>query len=268
MKLVRRLALVTLVLVYLACLGADLLAPAGYATQHRESPNAPPGRAFLLGTDELGRDLLARLLHGGRISLLLAPAAALLSTFLATLAGLAAGLLGGWPERAFARAIDVSMSLPWLFLLLSIRAILPLNVQPLESLLIMFLLLGILSWDAAARVVLAGTRSLRTQDFVIHARVCGVHGWRLVWRHMLPNLRPLFVAQFWISVPYFILTEANLGLLGLGVGEPLPSWGNLLRGLESLPALADAPWLLAPLVLLVISVGCFHLLAPMEESHT
>ncbi len=162
-------------------------------------------------------------------------------------------------------APDLSLSLPWLFLLLTVRAILPLNVSPLISVAITFTLLGLLGWPASARVVCAGARALRNSDFVLQAQACGCPRARLLFRHVLPNLKPVLFAQFLISIPIFILAEANLGMLGLGVAEPLPSWGNLLRELESYTALPTNPWRLAPLGLLVIVVACFQLILSQEE---
>ncbi len=103
-------------------------------------------------------------------------------------------------------------------------------------------------------------------DYLVQASASGISRWRLFWRHLLPNLRPILLAQFWISVPVFILSEANLGLLGLGVSEPLPSWGAMLRELENYSAVLQNPWMLAPAVLLVVVVSCLQLLLRTEES--
>lgn len=265
MTVLRRLALSILVLVYAAGLCATWLAPAHYAMQFRDAPGAAPSSRFPLGTDALGRDMLSRLIYGSRVSLVLAPAAALLATLLAGLLGGLAGCLGGAAEALILRAADLFLSLPWLFLLITVRALLPLNVPPLESVLVTFLLLGLLGWAGPARVVGAAARAIRHQDFLLQARACGAGGLRLLAVQVLPNLKPILVAQFWISVPVFILSEASLGFLGLGVGEPVPSWGGLLREIENVQAVAANPWLLAPLVLLVVVVGCFHLLIPVED---
>lgn len=264
MKTIRRVASGFLSIIFLATLFAGILAPAPYAKQFRESPNASPSRLHLLGTDELGRDLFSRLLYGSQVSLLLAPAAALLATIMAASVGGAAGYIGGWIERMVMTCTDLAMSLPWLFLLLTVRAILPLNVPPLGSLLITFMLLGLLGWAASARVVCAGARSLRSSDFVLQAMACGSTPFRVLLRHVLPNLRPILFAQFLTSVPVFILTEANLGVLGLGVSEPLPSWGSLLRGIENWSTVQANPWRLAPLVLLLLAVSSFQLILPRE----
>jgi peptide/nickel transport system permease protein len=259
-------AVVVLGIAVLASLGAAYIAPSSYAEQFRDAISAPPSARFWLGTDELGRDRFARLLYGTRVSLLLAPAAALLSTLIAALIGGAAGYLGGRWERLLTTGVDLFLSLPWLFLLLAVRALLPLNTSPMTSVMITFFLLGCLGWAAPARIIRAGTRTLVNADYLVQASASGISRWRLFWRHLLPNLRPILLAQFWISVPLFILSEANLGLLGLGVSEPLPSWGAMLRELENYSAILKNPWMLAPAILLVIVVSCLQLLLRTEES--
>jgi peptide/nickel transport system permease protein len=261
----RRLAIALLASLYLAALAAGWLAPAGYAGQFREFPSAPPSHTFLLGTDELGRDSFARLLYGSRISLTLAPAAAALATFVGAAAGVAAGYLGGWIDVFLSRLADLFLSVPWLFLLLGVRAVLPLNVHPLESIAITFLLLGLLGWAAPARVVRAAARQLKGEDFMLQARARGCPPLRMFTRHLLPSMRPVLAAQFWTYIPIFILSETNLGFLGLGIAEPLPSWGNLLAELQKVEVVASSPWRLAPLVLLVLVMACFHLIVPLED---
>jgi ABC-type dipeptide/oligopeptide/nickel transport system permease subunit len=259
-------AVVVLGIAVLASLGAAYITPSSYAEQFRDAISAPPSARFWLGTDELGRDRFARLLYGTRVSLLLAPAAALLSTLIAALIGGAAGYLGGRWERLLTTGVDLFLSLPWLFLLLAVRALLPLNTSPVTSVMITFLLLGCLGWAAPARIIRAGTRTLVNADYLVQASASGISRWRLFWRHLLPNLRPILLAQFWISVPLFILSEANLGLLGLGVSEPLPSWGAMLRELENYSAILQNPWMLAPAILLVVVVSCLQLLLRTEET--
>jgi len=255
-------------MVGMVCLFADQLAPAGYAKQFRESPNAAPSRKHLLGTDDIGRDRFSRVLYGTRISLLLAPAAALLSTLLAALIGGVAGYLGGFWARCAMGFTDLFLSLPWLFLLIMVRAFLPLDVSPVLSVLVTFLLLGLLGWAASARILCAGATTIRNSDFLLQARASGLRRVRLFVFHVLPNLKPILYAQFWISIPVFILSEANLGILGLGVAEPMPSWGSLLRELEGMLSFAEAPWKLFPLVLLVLVVSSFELILTKQEFAT
>lgn len=265
MKLGRRLACAILLIVLGASAAASWLAPAGYEKQYREEIAAPPSRAHWLGTDELGRDRFARVLYGTRISLLLAPAAALLSTLMAALIGGLAGYFGGMWEKSAMAVTDLFLSLPWLFLLITARALMPLNVSPQFSVTVTFLLLGLLGWTSAARVLCATAGTLRTSDFVRQARAAGTHGQRLFWIHVMPNLKPVLYAQFWISVPVFILTEANLGILGLGVAEPMPSWGSLLKELEGLVSIGEEPWKFASLLLLVMVVMSFQFLLAGED---
>jgi peptide/nickel transport system permease protein len=265
MKPLQKVAASLLCAIFVLMALAAFLVPVPYARQFRNIPNASPSAAHPLGTDALGRDSLSRLLYGTRVSLLLAPAAAFLSTLIAAFLGSVAGLRGGRFERLILAATDLSLALPWLFLLLVVRAMLPLDVSPLLSVVIAFLMMGLLGWQASVRVICAAARGIRESDFLLLARSSGCKPARLMLHHVAPNLRPLFYTQFLISIPLFILTEANLSILGLGVMEPMPSWGNLLRGFEDFSALSANPWKLVPLVLLVIVVMCFQLVLPPQE---
>lgn len=265
MKIWRRLACVVLLLVGGVSLSASFLAPAGYARQYREAADAPPSSRHWLGTDDIGRDRFARVLYGTRISLLLAPAAALLSTLMAAIIGGLAGYFGGMFQRTAMTVTDLFLSLPWLFLLITVRALLPLNVPPLVSVLATFSILGLLGWTGAARVLCASAASLRDSDFLRQARASGIPRARLFWIHVLPNLKPVLFAQFWISIPAFILSEANLGILGLGVAEPMPSWGSLLKELEGLVSVGEEPWKFVPLILLVAVVTSFQFVLSKQE---
>ncbi len=264
---IRIAALVFLALLALGCVLAPWIAPEGYAEQSRNEPDAACSRSHLLGTDDLGRDRFARVLYGTRVSLLLAPAAALLTTVLAGLIGGAAGFFGGKLEACVMAVTDLVLAMPWFFLLITVRALLPLNVSPAVSVSITFALLGSLGWAGAARVVCADARGLCRSDLALLARAQGASGVRLLWRHILPNLRPALYAQFWISIPVFILTEANLGMLGLGVAEPLPSWGSLLRELEGCSTGITQPAILAPLILVILTVSSFQFVVRKKEIH-
>lgn len=265
MKRVRIVAIIFLVAVALCSVFASIVAPAPYAYQFREDPGAGPSRQHVLGTDDLGRDRFSRLLYGTRVSLLLAPAAALIASLLALIIGGLSGFAGGWTERIVMSASDIFLSLPWLFLLLTVRAVLPLNTSPVLSVIITFALLGCLGWAGAARMICADARSIRESEFVLLARASGSSGLRLLWRQVLPNLRPIALAQFWISIPVFIITEANLGMLGLGISEPLPSWGSLLRELQSYSAITGQRSQFVPLLVFVLVVASFHVVLQKEE---
>lgn len=250
----------TIALCFLVLVAIAALLPVHYEHQFRDSPNAGPSRQFPLGTDDLGRDRLSRLIYGTRVSLLLATAAAVLSCFAAAALGGLAGF--GVADRLILGAADLFLSLPWLFLLLMVRAFLPLNVSPLLSVTITFLLLGMLGWATPAKVVRVAVRKLNSSDFMLQARAAGCS--RLLRKHLIPNVMPILWAQLWITIPAYVLAETTLGMLGLGVMEPLPSWGNLLRGLEG-AGIANHPWLLAPVLLLAAVVGSFQVIFGRED---
>jgi len=256
----RAFAITVLTLVVLASVGAGFVPGFSYAEQHREFISSGPSAHFPLGTDDLGRDRLARLLSATRVSLLLAAAAGVAALILAVVAGGTAGYWGGWWDVLVTRAIDLLLSLPWLFLLLAARALLPLNVAPLTALVVTYALLAALGWAAPARVVRAGVRSFRESEFVLRARAEGATEFRILLRHVVPNLRPILLAQFWTSIPVFVLTEANLGFLGLSAGEPFPTWGSLLRELQN--PLLVRPEAFATVGAIALSVLCFKLISP------
>lgn len=251
---------------FLLSAGAGWIAPHSPEEQFRESVNAPPSRSFPLGTDDLGRDRFSRLLHASRVSLLLAPAAALLSVALAAVAGGLAAVRPGVVEKALMAAADLTLSLPWLMLLLTVRALLPLEVSAWASLAATFALLGCLGWAGPARVVRASIAEILRSNWVLSARARGVGPFSLYARHVVPAARPVLAAQFGSTVPMFILAEANLSFLGLGVTEPAASWGTMLKELESFAAggqpLFSQYWILAPALLVLLSVLCLTVLFP------
>jgi peptide/nickel transport system permease protein len=266
-KILHKIALAVLLSAALASVFARYIAPAGYEQQFRDEAQAGPSLHHPLGTDELGRDRFARVVYGMRVSLFLAPLAALLSTLLAAAVGGIAGFCGGWVERIVMGGTDLFLALPWLFLLITVRAVLPLNLSPIASVVITFALLGMLGWAPAARVICAGAKQVLKSDFVWGARARGCGGLRLIRVHLLPSLRPALAAQFFLSIPVFIIAEANLGALGLGVSEPLPSLGGLVCELQDFVMLRPEPWRLAPLVVLIVVIGAFQVLLSKQEVH-
>ena len=259
MNSLQKCALAILLLVGCLSLAAVWIAP-DYATQNRDVIQQASSRQFPLGTDALGRDNLARLLYGLRLSFLLSIAGAVCSCVLALVLGALSGFAGGWVEAVLLSAINVVESVPWLFLFLTVRALLPLNVGPAESIWVTFAMLALLGWTHAARVFQAAAREFRNSDAIVFARACGISGWRLWLRQALPALRQVSLTQFTILIPTFILAEAGLGLLGLGVSEPLPSLGNLLRQLEHRELIQTNPVVLAPLVMLVVVMLSFRVI--------
>jgi peptide/nickel transport system permease protein len=246
-------------------LGADAFAPHAPEEQFRKAASAPPSKTFPLGTDSLGRDRWSRLLHGSRVSLLCAPAAAAVAVVLGTVVGLLAGFVGGLLDQAASAVTELVLSLPWLFLLLTLRAALPLNISPAASLGATFLLLAVTGWAVGARVVRGTVERLRASGPVQYARACGCPRFRLLRVHVLPHVRGAVIAQFWILVPVFLIAEANLSMLGLGVTEPMPSLGNMLTELRQYDHIPEAPWILAPAALLAMIVASLHVV--VTEKH-
>jgi peptide/nickel transport system permease protein len=255
-----RLAAMSLLLAVLLCaLLAPALAPYDYSRQFRDFPNAAASHQFPMGTDDLGRDRFSRLLYATRVSILLAPAAALVSILVAL-------LLSAIPAgRTLSGFTTLCLSLPWIFLFITLRSVLPLNTRPVASILITFGLMGVAGWAWPARIFTASIRQMKQSGWLLHARASGLANSRIATRHVWPHLRSIAIAQFRILIPAYILSEASLGLLGLGVAEPLPSWGNLLAELQHPARVRDNPWILAPLALLVVVMIALEALQPARE---
>jgi len=257
MTVLRVAATMFLVLVFATVLAASWLAPEGYAVQARDAVLSGPSASHWLGTDELGRDRFARLIYGARISLLLAPAAALVAVTLAAGLGLLAAWAGGWIDAAVRFAMDAMQSVPWLFLLIAVRAALPMNLEPGVSLGVTFALLALLGWAGPARVIANAAAGTMTSGFVLRARAGGSTESRLLRYHLLPTVMPLLRIQFWMTAPVFLLSEANLGIVGLGVSPPAPSLGGLIVELQSIESVIESPAkLLAPVLLIAVAAAC------------
>lgn len=235
--------------------------PARYATQDREHASEGSSRGHVAGTDALGRDRLMRVATASLLCIAGATGAALGATLLATGVGLAAAFSPSFLSGALLLACDTFLSLPWLFLLMMVRAGLPLSTAPMISAAVTFALLALLGWPACARAVYAGGTALRRAEWLVQGHAAGLGGMQLARRHVLPHILPLLLPQFLISIPAFLMAEANLGTLGLGVGEPLPSWGSMLLELDNSALLATSHWVYLPVVLLIVFLVLLELLA-------
>jgi peptide/nickel transport system permease protein len=196
----------------------------------------PPSLAHIFGTDELGRDIFIRLLYGGRVSLGVGFAAALAASAIGSIIGLLAGYGGGRTDAALMRLTDLLIALPLLPLLIILSAIdleklgLPANAD--TSLYKIIFLISLTGWTTVARLVRARALTLKQMDFVLAAKALGVRPWRIILRHIFPNLLGTVIVATTLSIGAIILTESVLSFLGLGIQPPLPSWGNMLTNAE------------------------------------
>jgi peptide/nickel transport system permease protein len=249
-----KLALVGLLLITamtLIAVFADAIAPYGENEIDLFNITAKPSAEHWLGTDELGRDELSRLMFGARVSLVVGVGTALLSTAIGIAVGSLAGYYGGWLDSALMRFVDVILAFPAIFLLLIFF-----SIQG-SSVVTVILFLGLFSWMWLARVIRGEFLSLKERDFIEAARSIGVPDGRLMWRHLLPNVVAAIIVSTTLSIAYAMLAEATLSFLGFGVPAGTPTWGNMLNAARpnyiQVPLLAIAPGLTLTIAVLAIN---------------
>jgi len=242
----------TLVLLIFGSVLVLQLMKCNYAFQDRDLIMAPPTMQHWTGTDELGRDRTVRV----AVALLLGLAGAITAAAISTVIAACIGLLAAFSPRPVASILnfvsDAFLSLPWIFLLMMVRSLLPLTASPADTAATTFLLLAALGWPACARAIYRNAMVLRSAGWMIQGYASGLKLGQLVSLHVVPHLRTLLLPQFLICVPAFIVAEANLGALGLGVGEPVPSWGAMLLELDNSALLAQSHWIYLPIALLIV----------------
>ncbi|AZL85144.1 oligopeptide ABC transporter permease OppC [Aliivibrio salmonicida] len=210
-----------------------------------------PSLTHLFGTDSLGRDLFVRTLVGGRISLMVGILGALVAVVIGTLYGATSGFVGGKIDRVMMRFIEILYAVPFMFLVIVLVTFFGRNI------ILIFVAIGAIAWLDMARIVRGQTLSLRSKEFIEAAHVCGVSKWGIITRHIVPNVLGIVAVYSTLLIPSMILTESFLSFLGLGVQEPMTSWGALLQ--EGSQTMEVAIWqLIFPALFMVVTLFCFN----------
>jgi peptide/nickel transport system permease protein len=221
---------------------------------------AEGGTLFLLGTDRLGRDMLSRILYGARISLTIGLMGVSVTFLLGITIGGLAGYYGGLVDNAAQRVIEVVRSIPHVPLWLALSAILPVDWSPLLIYFGITVILGLIDWTGLARAVRSKLLSLREEDFCVAAQLMGASPRRIIFRHLLPSFASHLIASVTLAIPSMILGETALSFLGLGLRPPITSWGVLLNEAQNISVVALYPWLLLPVVPVIVVVLAFNFL--------
>ncbi len=220
------------------------------------------GELFLLGSDRLGRDVLSRILHGARLSMTIGLIGIAVSFTIGMILGGLAGYFGGLVDATVQRAIEIFRSLPELPIWLALSAAVPIHWSSLTVFVMISVILGLLDWPGLARAVRSKFLALREEDYVRAAELMGASPWRIIWAHMMPNFTSHLIASATLSIPSMILGETALSFLGFGIRPPSVSWGLMLNDAlkAGLGALEIYPWVLAPMVPVILVVLTFSFL--------
>jgi peptide/nickel transport system permease protein len=217
-------------------------------------------RFYMLGTDKFGRDLFGRIALAGRISLMLATAATLIIVSIGSTVGIVSGYYGGWADNLIQRAIEFVQAFPTLPLWMALAAVIPITWDQTLIFITMSCIFALLGWTLLARELRGKVLSLRETDYILAAREMGASDRRIIFRHLFPNCLSHVIVVMTLTIPGIILAESFLSFLGIGIQEPLVSWGILMREAQSLQTLGSNPWLMWPVGFILLAVIGFNFL--------
>lgn len=217
-----------------------------------------PGRLYLWGADARGRDIFSRIWYGARISLSIGLLGVGISFVLGLLIGGIAGYYGGWIDGALMRLCEMFMMIPGFYLMLALRSAVPENFNSVQVYFCVVIILALIGWASLARIIRGMALSLRERDFVLAAKILGVPDIVIIVKHILPQTISYSIATLMLSLSSYILAEAGLSMVGLGIQDPIPSWGNLLSDAMGIVPVIFAPWILLPGLFIFIAVMCFN----------
>ena len=249
-----RAAMISLLILFimtLAVIFLPMVAPYTFDDTDWYAMHVGPSAEHWFGTDSLGRDLYVRTLMGGRISLMVGVMGAFVAVLIGTLYGATSGFIGGRTDRVMMRILEIMYAVPFMFLVIVLVTFFGRNI------ILIFVAIGAIAWLDMARIVRGQTLSLRSKEFIEAAHVSGVSKWKIITRHIVPNVLGIVAVYSTLLIPSMILTESFLSFLGLGVQEPMTSWGALLQ--EGSQTMEIAIWqLIFPAAFMVVTLFCFN----------
>ena len=219
---------------------------------------AGEGKLFLLGTDIIGRDLLSRIIFGGRVSLSIGLIGVAILVVVGTIVGTISGYFGGWVDNVIQRIIEIIRTIPQVALWMALASIIPKEWPSTYVYLGIVIIFGLISWTGLARELRGKVLAIRRSDFIYAAEISGASTSRIIGKHIIPNVLSHIIVIATLSIPIMIIGEAALSFLGLGIKPPMTSWGLLLTQLREVQTLKHYPWLICPAGFIVISVLCFN----------
>lgn len=231
----------------------------GIFSVNRHLFGVPGTRIYMLGADLKGRDILSRLIYGARISLSIGIIGVAISFIIGIIIGGISGYFGGWVDNINMRVVEMIMMVPGFYLMLALRASFPPNFSSAQVYFLIVVILSFIGWASIARVIRGMALSLKEREFVLAAKAVGLSDFKIIIRHILPHTFSYAIVAAFLSIPGYIIGEAALSLLGLGIQEPQASWGNMLALAQGIVNIKLYPWVLAPGIIIIITTSCFNI---------